>query len=341
MTNPATKSASQIPVEACRFAAEFTPAPAANAEPGSPIPFSALARTAQPVPHWYWGSRCLHDFAGMQAAERLPVDWCHDDDEIMGVIDGREITPDGLRVSGKLTPFTPTDRVTEVAFKSAAGVPYQSSIFFDPFQMVVEDVPEGMQTQCNGVTWTGPLVIFRKWTLLGLAVCPYGVDDGTSVTFSKSLSGQTAPITRFTTQGESPVSTATTPETKTEAVTTEAAAAKPAEDKKPVETTAAAPAGTTQLSRAEAFKPFSERFGEHAATLFAKHDTVDAAQIEYSQILRDENKRLREENAKFSKGPQGEKPATFGAAPADKPPTQFANLGDNLSRYAAGLKLVH
>src|SRR5690606_6439778 len=37
----------------------------------------------------------------------------------------------------------------------------------------------------NGVTVRGPVTIIRKWTLRGVAVCPYGYDPKTSTRFSQ------------------------------------------------------------------------------------------------------------------------------------------------------------
>lgn len=199
-THPTARQ-EDVPIEACRFAADFQPGPAE----GPSVPFTALARSANPVAHWYWGERCIHDFAGMTAADSLPVDWMHDDTEVLGMLTSKVATPAGLQVSGSLIPFTPTDRASEVIFKSKAGIPYQASIFFDPFSMVVEDVPAGFSTTVNGRLQAGPLTIFREWRLLGVAICLYGVDGGTNVAFSRRLSGQTVPITRFSKPEQPPI----------------------------------------------------------------------------------------------------------------------------------------
>lgn len=330
MTQQPNQRTEQIPVEACRFnAADFKPGTAGD---GKTVPFTALARTAKPISHWYWGERCLHDFSGMDSAKSLPVDWSHDDREALGAITGQRIEKDGLHLDGFLAPMpdVPGDIATKVVFKSALGVPYQASIFWDPFSTVVEEVPEGYSTEVNGETWQGPLTVFRQWTLLGLAVCLYGVDGGTSVEFSK-LSGQKAAVTFFS-KGSKPMAdpavtpaAPATPATDagtppaTPPATTPPAAAAPAAPATPAapETPPATP--PTQLSRAEAAKPFLTSFGPtHGPTLFAKHDKFEDAQAEYLTILRTENEDLKKKNAEFSKGPQGEQPATFAGGPATK-----------------------
>lgn len=343
-----TERQENIPVEACRFAADIT---MGKTEGGlKPVPFTALARTAEPVAHWYWGPRCLHDFSGMEAAEVMTVDYCHFSTEVLGKIDQKKVTPEGLQLSGALIPFTADDRASEVIHKSAQGVPYQASIDFDEFELIVEDVPAGFSTEVNGQQWAGPLTVFRKWKLHGLGICPRGVDDGTSVKFSRKLSGQTAAVTRFSKGqpmgGESEAKPTDNPAEKPVETPAEKPADKPADKPtdKPAETPAAsttAPAGTTQLSRAEMAKPFVKEFGDtHGLTLFAKHDTIEAARVEFCQLMAADNKRLSDEVAKFSKGPQGESPASFGGSgQGAAKPNQFANLSEGLTKFAAGIRI--
>jgi hypothetical protein len=72
-----------------------------------------------------------------------------------------------------------------VILKGQAGVPYQSSIDFDAFSVVLEYVPEGFSSEANGRTYDGPLTIFRQWDLQGVAVCLKPWDGGTEARFSK------------------------------------------------------------------------------------------------------------------------------------------------------------
>lgn len=334
----------QVPVEACRFAAaDFKPGAADSA---GTVPFTALARTAKPVSHWYWGERCLHDFSGMETAEVLPVDYNHDDREALGVINSRTVDAAGLHLSGSLIPFADDDRASEVAFKAAKGMPYQASVYWDPFSTVVEEVPEGYSTECNGQTWQGPITVFRQWKLLGLAVCLYGVDAGTTLDVTK-LSGQKAAVTRFSkgaampdpvpTPTPAPVPTPTpAPEVKTETPPVTPPAV-------PAPTPPVAPVVTppTQLSRAEAAKPFITAFGaQHGPTLFAKHDTIEAAQVDFNAILKAENDALRQEVAKFAKGPQGETPASPNVgAPATPELTKWSGLSPAMQKVCGAIKM--
>lgn len=179
----------KIPAKALRFEAELevtppaeVPAPAENGSP-SPVPVTLRARSANVVNHWWFGP-CVHDFAGMTpAGAKLPLDYCHNCDEVIGFSDKQEVGSE-LTMSGQLIPFTAQDRASEVIHKSKLGVPYQASIYFDPETLVIEEVPAGMSAQANGQDYPGPVSVFRQWQLKGAAVCPYGMDANTSVQFS-------------------------------------------------------------------------------------------------------------------------------------------------------------
>jgi len=170
-----------MPAEALRFDAGLFTFDEAR---GANRPISMLARTAQPIEHWYFG-KVVHDMDGMTlAAPTLPIDYCHDPDEILGFLDQFTTTKDGLMVSGDLVSFQPDDRTAEIAHKSDAGVPYQASIAFDPNTFVLEEVPAGAEVTVNGYELQGPAAVIRKWTLVAVSVCPYGADAGTRASFA-------------------------------------------------------------------------------------------------------------------------------------------------------------
>jgi hypothetical protein len=171
----------QIPLAALKFAADLEMGD--NGEGAKTVPIKLKARGAQAVDHWFFG-RIVHDLAGMSLSKpRLAIDYCHREDEVMGFANKFD-TEGGLVASGALTPFQEKDRASEVIFKSQQGVPYEASIFFDPAELVLEEVPQGMSVPVNGLTFAGPGVVARRWTLRGLAVCPYGQDKNTAVEFS-------------------------------------------------------------------------------------------------------------------------------------------------------------
>jgi hypothetical protein len=173
----------QVPVEALRFAAEITQGD--NGSGSKTVPIKLVARSAQPIEHWYWG-RVAHDLSGMTSKSRVPLDYCHNEAEVIGYANKFTVDGDGLVASGALTPYADGDRASEVIHKSREGVPYEASIFFDPDNLVIEEIPRGMSATVNGYDLEGPAAVIRQWTLRGIAVCPYGADGSTSVQFSKS-----------------------------------------------------------------------------------------------------------------------------------------------------------
>lgn len=211
----------QVPIEALRFAADVEMGD--NGENAKTVPVKVLARTGQPVSHWYWG-RIVHDNEGMASKGRVTFDYCHDQCEVLGVANKFDVTDGNLVASGFLTPFKAEDRASEVIHKSKAGVPYEASIYFDENQFVAEAVPKGMSVSVNGQTLEGPLTVVRQWQLRGIAICPYGVDGGTAVQFSQS--GRKVSVTTFSQEqndmadqqptDEKPAETTTETEVETE-----------------------------------------------------------------------------------------------------------------------------
>lgn len=138
-----------------------------------------LARSAQPIEHWYWGN-VVHDLAGMTLnKKRIPLDYAHNADEVIGYLSDFSVNPRGLQVSGELVIFKDDDRAAEVAHKSAAGVPYEASINFGGDGIKIEEISEGDKTEVNGFEFAGPGVVVREWPLRGVAICPYGADANT------------------------------------------------------------------------------------------------------------------------------------------------------------------
>ena len=340
-----------VPTAALRFTAkaEFRFA-AEGVTPGKPIPVHIVARSDQPVDHWYWG-KVVHDLAGMRLAKKtIPLDYLHDPREVIGFAN-RFTTEGQLEADGALVPITNTDRATEIATKSAAGVPYEASIDFgDPSAVKIEVLAEGQLAQVNGYTLEGPATIVREWPLRGIALCPYGVDAHTSAQFSAD--SQTATVTVTGAQQmpeEKPLET--TPPAETPKETPPAA---PAEPPKP-ETPPAEPAPQTpppdaaQLSagndpRAE-FAQFAQAFGdEKAAAYYKAGKSFAEALTQFAADQAAEIKSLRERLAAVDRGESD--PLTFSQAneqtpPADKPDAgKFRQLGGNISRLAAGMKLA-
>lgn len=183
--NHEPKDFSRIPAAACTLVVgEFELGD--NGEGAKTAPVRLVARSGQPIEHWFWG-RIVHDLAGMRVHKpRLPIDYVHDSKEVVGYLNRFDIESGDLITSGALVPFKESDRATEILHKFRAGVPYEASINFGGDGIKIEDVPEGFVSQVNGFSFEGPGVIVREWPLRGVAICPYGADMHTE---SAVLSG--------------------------------------------------------------------------------------------------------------------------------------------------------
>jgi len=345
-----------------------------KADSKQPRRFQLLARTVEPILDWYWGA-LVHDFEGMQVADRIFVDYCHDAAEVLGFGDKFKVDAEGLHIEGQLTPFTAEDRASEVQHKADAGVPYQASIDFrGPTEF--EWLSEGSYTQVNGQRVDGPAYIARKWTLRGVAICPLGWDgyteaqlgrpatESTCTVFSKdesmpapTASAKTATAPATAPAGNTPAtapagdaqlsqgattSDATPAAAPAAAANGDAAAATPA--------TAAAP-GSATLTPTDAVKQlqqFVADFGaENGGKWFGEGKSHAEALQLHSASLAAQLKAANEANAqltqKLAASQMGEAAPLSGGgeAPAVSPEALKLqqNLGHNLAKVAAAIKL--
>ena len=335
---PKPKNEKQVPLSALRFAADVQFA-AEGADPAK-VPVTLTARSKEPTTHWYWG-RVVHDMAGFTLAKpTLPIDYMHSEYDILGYADKFDVASGDLVASGYLTPFTPDDRASEVIFKRKQGVPYESSIFFDPEAMVVEWVPEGMTVQVNGYAFNGPGNVIRQWTLRGLAVCPHGQDGNSSVEFAHDK-GREVSVSFTELQAMPPVNEA--------APVTEA----PKETVAPVVPTTPAVVEPTVVApvvpvvdepktELNAGKKFLTSFGAQGGVWYAEGKTFEEAQVLFNQSLTAENESLKlklaEATTKLS-AKRGERSPVSFQATEEPAPVKRANLGEGLSKFASTIKL--
>lgn len=359
----------QIPLAALRFAADLEMGD--NGEGAKTVPIKVKARGAQAVDHWFFG-RMVHDLAGMALSKpRLAIDYCHREDEVMGFANKFE-TEGGLVASGALTPFQEKDRASEVIFKSQQGVPYEASIFFDPAELVLEEVPQGMSVPVNGLQFEGPGVVARRWTLRGLAVCPYGQDKNTAVEFSAGKH-PTEVAVRFTQTEQPPAAEAApatvdpaagsniTEEEAEKAVDPAAATEEPATPQANAEepqaavtpaegqpAPAAAPVEAAALSANQDGPAFLAAFGDQGGVWFAQGKSFAQCQTLFQQQLQADRERLTKENEQLRtqlSAIRGERePVSFGGdadiAVLNEPTAkQKAALGSGLARFAANIHL--
>jgi hypothetical protein len=159
----------------------------------SVYPISMLGRSAEPIYHWWWG-KVVHDMAGFSTSHpKVAIDYRHDDEQPIGYLDQFRADNTGLHLSGKLVSLdTVNDRVTQLKKLADAGVPFQSSIYFESSKL--EQVADGASAEVNGYTVDGPAIIVRQWSLRGMAVCLYGADGRTNSQFSDSDSEVSIPF---------------------------------------------------------------------------------------------------------------------------------------------------
>lgn len=314
-------------------------------------PIELFARSSEPVKHWYWGD-IYHDFSGMTHKGSVPIDYCHDDSEIIGVVNEFTVKPDGLYLSGHLVSVKEGDRVDQLVTLSAADVPYESSIDFRG-NCQYEEIQRGFTAHVNGRQVEGPALIVRKWPLRGVAVCPHGMDPNTSSQFSADA--KLIDIQLLNSEGTMSGTTATTTDTKAVATQqTEAnkAAQTPVVPAQQTETPAAAkPAEDGLQQYRELLKKYTDKFGVELGTqYFTEGKNWEQSLEAFSDHLgkqltakTTENQQLSERLASVHTGE--EVPASLSQDPGEKTPDgqaqpsgQFAHLG-KLGAFASSLKL--
>lgn len=172
MSDPRLNAAA--PNNAFRFGSPLQFAATPDAQSITSRPITLLARTNSVLNHWWWGP-CIHDFSGMEHKDKIVLDYCHCDDDLIGFADTFSVDAAGLKLSGRIESIEPMDQANKVILQSDRGIPFEASIFFD--EAVLEYVPTGYSTEVNGETFEGPLTVFRKWLLRACSVCPYGYDS--------------------------------------------------------------------------------------------------------------------------------------------------------------------
>ena len=352
------KQTKDVPVEALRFDCGPMQFVDAGEVVDNEAPIRMLARSAEPIEHWYWG-KIVHDMAGMKLRkDRVPIDWCHNDYLNLGYLDQFEATNDGLTVEGKLIAFTAGDRASEVIHRGRKGVPYESSIDFRGGVLRIEELGQGVEAEVNGYTLEGPAVIVREWTLRAVAVCPYGADPNTVSQFA----GQDNPSTSLSievfqmTKSASGTPTDANPPADAQQHADDGGQ-KPGEGTSTESSTVDRNAFTGELDRyIEAFgtenglewfkggKTFAEATELHAkqlAAALAEKEASTAKQLE--ELKAAHEKQLAERDAKLKQLGESlgeEHPASFGDGEGDAGgENKFANkLGKNLGAFASGIE---
>jgi hypothetical protein len=294
--------------------------------------------------------------------DRLILDYCHYDDEVMGYLNKFDITSGDLICSGAMTPFAQDDRAAEVLHKAKAGVPYEASINFAGGPLVIEEVSAGAAAQVNGYTFEGPGLIIRKWPLRGVAICPYGADMNTKSEFSggERVAVETVSVQEGKTMAQekpadtSPVAEASAVKPPAQAVDATALKAEPGKaalaegQKAAVEPEKAAQASTPQGPAATPdpkaeLKRFMEAFGDaRGAKWYAEGKTFAEAQQLCLAAVRAENEALQKRLTAAGVELGEKKPVTFTPADDDPQRARIAELknrgfSEGRARFMAGI----
>lgn len=274
-----------------------------NGEDAKTAPIRLVARAGKPIEHWYFGN-VVHDFAGMRHKSRIPIDYVHSENDVIGYVNKFDATSGDLQLSGALVPFKESDRATEIIFKAKAGVPYEASIDFRD-SMVMEELRPGQMAEVNGSPVEGPAVIIRQWTLRGVAVCPYGADPNTSSQLSNAEK-----IAVSVKKNEQALSDETPVEGA--AAVVEAPVETPVEEK-PVET----PTAEVAQQSNGIGKKFLDTFGQQGAVWYVEGKQFEECWALFAKQQSDRLAELEAKNAELEKRLSGALAAGGESQPVD------------------------
>ena len=233
------------------------------------------ARSGDPVIHPYLGA-IYHDFGGMVLPRgRLNLDYMHDPRELIGYVEGIDAGSGALCCDGTVFSVADGDRAAEVLARAAQGQPYECSIKFD--NGAVEEVQSGITAMCNGQPLQGPALIFRQWTLRGVALCPYGMDSRTSAEFAADRSDAEVNVTVLQPVGRIANPSHITPKESAMSEATKTAKELRAELQAEAHDYVTRFGGELGAQWFSAGKPVVECYGEYVGQLVSKHATELAA----------------------------------------------------------------
>lgn len=128
------------------------------------------------------GARFAFDYETLAVKERVPLDYCHNDEQIVGFCENFSVSAENSSVEcdAVLLADGSNGLADKIAFNLDAGVPYEASAFVDLARATQENIDAGDSAIVNGAEVEGPLTVYYNAELRGVAVCPHGADPETA-----------------------------------------------------------------------------------------------------------------------------------------------------------------
>ena len=287
---------------------------------GYSVPIKMVIRTNAPINHWM--GNLIHELSGMFHKERVHLDWIHDPQESLGFLDEFDITNKKIIARGQFVSVESGDTADVRIKQLQAGIPMEASIYFAGQGIEIEEFGEDTKFKANGQSLMGPALVFRKWPLRGVALCPYGADNNTST--SLALSEETIEVDFIN------------KESKMANADSQNAALKESEQK--ITDLEAKLAAKTAKTAEEPKKPigkdFLDAFGEKGGVWFAEGKSFDEAQLLYIDALKKENAEIKTKLAAVHRGGEDEDIPGMTDGEDDKKRLSAANLKDKIQKSA-------
>lgn len=135
-----------------------------------------------------WSERFAFDYSTLRVKDRVPLDFLHLDDTLVGYAEGFQFTDEKVTADAVLMDDedSPSARAREIAYGLDHGVPYETSCLIDLEQAVARSVQKDETVVVNGRELSGPLTLYQNAEIRGVAICPHGADALTSATVALS-----------------------------------------------------------------------------------------------------------------------------------------------------------
>lgn len=144
-------------------------------------------------------ARFVFNYSTMKAAERVPLDYAHDDGLVIGYAEDFKF--EDASVTAKATLLSdadsPNERAKLVAHAMRNGVPFATSALVDVSEAVATKVGKDDKRVVNGREIAGPFVMFDQAIIRGVAICPHGADVATSARIAFTGKGETMSVNDY------------------------------------------------------------------------------------------------------------------------------------------------